>query len=167
MAICNSNFQKWLHCTKTHRRRILCGSFSMQKIAIKNLFGWSMMIDYDTWNWIAIFTLKLIPDLDSHRIHQNPVNEIFFAILELSFGIFTKGTRPQCIENSKSGPTAFDLYVNPVLSIAILIWIICLEHRLEDKMVRFGQSCSLQHLQSSLFSVLQARWNVGFILNDS
>ena len=105
-----------------------------------------MMSDYDTWNWIAIFTLEFIPDLDKHRIHENLVNEIF-AILELSFGIFTKGTRPQCIENSKSGPTAFDLYVDPVLSIAILIWIICLEHRLEDKMVRFGPSCSLQHLQ--------------------
>ena len=30
-----------------------------------------MMSDYDTWNWIAIFTLEFIPDLDKHRIHQN------------------------------------------------------------------------------------------------
>ena len=136
-----------MQCTKTHRRKISVWIIFNAKNCNKNLFGWSMMSDYDTWNWIAIFTLEFVPDHEKHRVHQNSVNKVLFAILELSFGIFTKGTRPQCIENSKSGPTAFDLYVDPVLSIAILIWIICLEHRLEDKMVRFGQSCSLQHLQ--------------------
>ena len=134
----------------------------------KNCNKKSFWVEHDEWLWHLKLNchihFRIYSRSGQTQNSPKPGNEIFFAILELSFGIFTKGTKPQCIENSKSGPTAFDLYVDPVLSIAILIWIICLEHRLEDKMVRFGQSCSLQHLQSSLFSVLQARWNVGINL---
>ena len=118
-------------------------------------------MEHDDWLWHLELNCHIHFKINSRsgqsQNSPKPGNEIFFAILELSFGIFTKGTRPQCIENSKSGPTAFDLYVDPVLSIAILIWIICLEHRLEDKMVRFGLSCTLQHLHSSVYCNMKCR----------